>query len=301
MSLVHAEIPNLMRKINEEMPILTQDSFRYKKKFSNRCMPKSLSEDMQKVNNKFLDNYLGKIEDTMPKTFLKQFIRYQLWNFSKNESLKKDSIFSSLGICSCPTKKQLSKFIYRSMGLTNFGIAEMKLNHIVELINTNFILGNMNTGAYRGSCIPGSDSETGSTGSTTTGWSNQNHGTKHTVTKNTCFDRTAWNIHSAAGNQIIGCYDNNGDDSGNDAENLLASISAYATTTSYTWKSITEFTSPDAILWNVQNADSGSLSLYYNSTGTRSAKTVTYPTLDNPYNPTTYLANFVTNNKVGHT
>jgi len=294
------KLQDLQIAFRKEMPLISEDSFTYPKKFGMNCMPKNLNEDYTKVNEKFLDKWLGTIQENLNKYDLELFNQYQNKYFSKNQYSEnlKESFFRK---CKCKTSRQLRDVILQSMGLSQLGIAGIKLDHYDFL--GNIFMGNHGNAflSFGDVCTPGADNETGDTGLNATGWSGQNVGTKHTITKNTCFDRVAFNISAAVGNMLIGIYDNGGADTGNTATNLLGATTAHAAVIGFNWKTLTEVTAPDSIAWVVENSDSVSLRLYYNSTGVRSAKNpVTYPTLQDPTNTWSYPTTFITNNKMGH-
>jgi hypothetical protein len=276
------DIPFLFNDIYNKMPVHSEFSFRIPDIFS-RGLPKNIMKESHEVDNKFLNTHLADIEEAshyklLSESFVNYFINQQKEYHFQSGILNHDGFFNEFG--------------------------DIKGTHY--LFQQPFMSGgfpSMNRVPPPVPCTHGADSVTGSTANSVAGWNQQNHGTSHSITKNTCFDQLAFNVATASGNMVIGLYDNNGNDSGNSAGNLLVSTGTHAVSSGFNWKSITETTCPDAIAWVVENSDSISLSLYYaTSGGTRlGLNPVTYPTLTDPMSGANYLSNYITNNKMGHT
>ena len=124
---------------NHEMPLIEGGRFNgrtfHESKWNGNKMPKNLGHFETKLNEKFLDNYLCIIEDTLTPKQLDQFVEYQNWNFKHGmgelteragrnyvDSAEhwKEGLFNS---CECKEKKQIEKLVRESMlGVNNFGV-----------------------------------------------------------------------------------------------------------------------------------------------------------------------------------
>ena len=232
-------------------------------------------------NKKFLDNYLGKIEDHSPKQWMKNFKLYQMIHFSEDEDLYKDKIFSDLlENCKCPTKKQIRKLVYEST-INNLLSSGFKVDRIPDIIgNTKFnlILGNMNTGSYRDvGCTQGAEIEAnaGST-LTTAGWNGFIYCSRGTGTADRCYDEIALRIFDSDGNYRVGIYNDDGT-----ADDLLAESGSLAMDSAYTYVGVTEFTLDTTNFWMAAQVSSSTGDLYYQSNN-RNFKSQSFGAFPNP-------------------
>jgi len=124
---------------NDELPLITggmlEGKTGHKSKWSGNKMPKNIADHETKQNEKFLDNYLCIIEDTLTPKQLDQFVDYQNWNFKHGmgelteragrnyvDSAEhwKEGLFNS---CECKEKRQIEKLVRESLlGVNNFGV-----------------------------------------------------------------------------------------------------------------------------------------------------------------------------------
>ena len=139
---------------NNEMPLITggmiDGKTGHQSTMTDLKMPKNIADHETKLNEKFLDNYLCIIEDTLTPKQLDQFVDYQNWNFQhglgelteragKNyvDSAEhwKEGLFNS---CECKEKRQIEKLVRESLlGINNFGVFPNKWTNLIPQ-HTNF-------------------------------------------------------------------------------------------------------------------------------------------------------------------
>jgi hypothetical protein len=88
------DIPFLIRDIKKEMPFHTDNTIRIPYTF--KSLPKKLMEESHKVDNKFLNNHLGEIEEAVNKKLMDKisFINQQIKYHGKSGILNHDSFFN---------------------------------------------------------------------------------------------------------------------------------------------------------------------------------------------------------------
>ena len=186
-------------------------------------LPKKLMEESHKVDNKFLNNHLGEIEEAVDKKLLNKipFIQQQKKYHQKSGILNHDNFFH----CDLATGTPISNDGFRH--------SQFMINSYTE-----------------GACTPGDVLETFD-GSNFGNFSSaylvtmRNDATDGTI--GDCYDQVAVSCNSSNGNIRMGAYN---DDSG-DPDVLYASTSSIPVTANYAFKSITEFTLTTEPTWFV--------------------------------------------------
>lgn len=251
----------ILRALNDEMPYFSNNFVKLKHPYSS--FPKNFMEQACKINEKFLNKWQSKIEDSFNEKQKLIFAHYQNKYFSGkiyNENFK-ESLFKK---CKCNNEEYLNKIILQSM--MKLGVGEMKLDRLNFLgnINLNMIIGNMNTGAYRGASCAGTTLATvvddATLGSSPTGYI-QGSAVSGTIGK--CYDQISINIITALGNYRLASYD----DSGSNPVNLDVESGSISASTGNNLQTVTEWTFSTATNWLLYQNDNSGLQLRIKSGG----------------------------------
>lgn len=274
---------SFLRNIQNEMPIFESNKATLPHSFSQR-FPKHIPDESAKIQNKFLNDNLGKIEDAqksnlLSKNFISWFLR-QNYRHLEHGILNHDGFFNGIK----------NKLLY---------------GHLDNILGCGLILGNMNTGAYRHvGCIVGADITMGDTsnhsavGTTIIHFCSPTSGSTGTIGE--CYNRIAQNYFNSTGNSKLACYDN-----GSTNPNALigGETTSQALDSTFTWRNVTEFELTTTKIWLAFQCDNASNDVYYNSAGIglRRQQTHTYANaFPNPATPSNNDG-VVMNLKIGHT
>lgn len=209
-----SDIPFLIRDIKNEMPLHTDNKTTIP--YSFKSLPKKVMEESHKVDNKFLNNHLGEIEEAVHKKLIDKtsFINQQVKYHGKSGILNHDNFFH----CDLATGTPISS--------DNFH-------------HSNFVI---DPYMVSPSCTKGDNLETFSTGGD---WGNRGDNAIEMMrTADTdgvideCYDQIALQSNQSSGNIYMGVYDDNGSTVPNDLYTQTGSLSIE---TGYAFKSLTEF------------------------------------------------------------
>jgi len=209
------DISFLIRDIKNEMPLHTDNKSTIPYTFKG--LPKNLMDESHKVDNKFLNNHLGEIEEAVDKKLINKntFVHQQIKYHEKSGILNHDNFFH----CDLATGTPIS--------YDNF-------QHLSYLVNPYMV--------SEAACIAGADLETYSTGG---GWGNRAAESIENIRTDAtdgvigeCYDQIAVQSNQSSGNMYMGSYDDTGSTTPNDLYTQTASIPI---TQDYAFKSLTEF------------------------------------------------------------
>ena len=219
--MIADDIPFIMRDIKNEMPYHNDNIAIIPSTFKQ--LPKKAMEESHKVNNKFLNNHLGEIEEAVHKKLLNKipFIHQQKKYHEESGILNHDNFFH----CDLATGTPIS--------YDNF-------KHQSYLVNPYMV--------SPAGCTGGDVLETFTSGT----YGNfsaaylvimRSNGTQGVV--DTCYDQVALDCNSSSGNIRMGAYS----DTSDDPDVLYAQTASIPNTANYAFKSITEFTLTSVSTW----------------------------------------------------
>jgi len=264
------DIPFLFKSIDNEMPLLTNDSVKVKNNY-DMGMPKDLERYCEKVDDKFLNNHLATIEEfdsKFPNNDLVQWFKdYQNRYFSAN--IPHDNFLKNNGMG--------RTLHYQAMGIKDIGF-----------------LGISRTPKVLGTVVETAATDDDGTGAGGTLYCNK---LLSAVTLNAYFDQIApkmYNGSNTAGNNRLGCYADNGSTQPGALLVDSGSVARGANNT-YTFNTVTEFQATTTTLWLAVTSDATGTNVYgvlLSAGGVNKAyeKTFTYAALPNPFGSTTTQA-----------
>jgi len=259
------EISQLVRHINQEMPLYSKDSAKIPHTYQQ--FPKNIGEYSTKVNDKFLNNNLDRIEElwfrNKNKTFSNWFIKYQTRYF--REAISHDGFFKII------TQKHRGAYAPQSMLTFSFASLNRKVfGATLETGGTtNHVTGQ--TGYIQTSSLPA-----GVVGE--------------------FYDEVAQNYFAVAGNYRQCVYN---EESGTPGT-LYSETGSIAVPAGYVFQSLTEFSLNQTANHVAMQVDSSSAEPYYNLTSGGNFRTWTFGAFENPHTGgTNQDARF--NQKVAHT
>jgi len=229
------DIPYIVRDMENEMPVHTKESARVPRNFS-QGLPKKFMEYSAHVNNRFLNNHLGEIEDAyhyFPELHSNCFEKWQILHFQKYDILNHDGFFNS--------------------------------DHIIEWIKTHHdepmirgasqkILYGLQTAHGAVGCA-GAELESSADNAEATFSDDFVFASLIGGTSGDCYDQIALEVVSATATStdsyILGTYDDDGDI--NALYRGTAEISPI--TDDYSFKSLTEYTLNGSTNWLAFNSD----------------------------------------------
>ena len=218
--MIADDIPYLINDINKQMPFHSDNIATIPRTF--KPLPKKLMEESHKVDNKFLNNHLGEIEEAVHKKLLNKipFIQQQKKYHEKSGILNHDNFFHADLATGTPISND------------NFKHSQFMLNSFLSA----------------GACTGGDELETFTTG----GYGNFSHVYLVTCNSDTtvgvigeCYDQFAVDCSSCNDNIRLGSYS---DDSG-DPDVLYAQTASIPMTCDYAYKSLDEFTLTSTKTW----------------------------------------------------
>jgi len=216
-----SDIPFIMRDIKNEMPYHNDNIAIIPRTF--KPLPKKLMDESHKVNNKFLNNHLGEIEQAVDKKLLNKipFIQQQKKYHEKSGILNHDNFFH----CDLSTGTPIS--------YDNF-------KHQSYLVNPYMV--------SPAACTGGDELETFPTHSVYGNFSSaylvimRSNTTEGVV--DTCYDQIAVNSNGTDGTIRMGAYSDTSDE-----PDVLYAENLNSMTADYAYKSIDEFTLTSASTW----------------------------------------------------
>ena len=214
-----SDIPFIMKDIKNEMPFHSDNIVTIPRTFKQ--LPKNAIEESHKVDNKFLNNHLGEIEEAVHKKLLNKipFIQQQKKYHQKSGILNHDNFFH----CDLATGTPISN--------DNF-------HHSQFVINSNVF----------GGCTGGAELETFPPHSVYGNFSSvylvimRSNTTEGVV--DTCYDQIAVNSNGTDGTIRMGAYSDTSDE-----PDALYAENLNSMTADYAYKSIDEFTLTSASTW----------------------------------------------------
>lgn len=232
-----------------DMPYHTNDSFRIKRSFS-QGMPKNMMDYSIQVNNRFLNDNLAIVEEIRhrdPRNIIpKWFVNYQIKQYGNTDILNHDNFFNAR---------------------LNDGYRKNLNPNLCEIRDIGFLpLGQMLTfsNPVLNRATNGAELEVSSNALTSTGWNGLVIGGRNTSgTAGALYDRIAVNVNSAAGNERLAVYNDNG--SGTQPNSVLGEVGSTASSNGYNWRSVTEFSLTTTTIYIAVQVSSSSNNLYYNS------------------------------------
>lgn len=256
------------------MPLFTKTTARIKNSFS-QGMPKNLKEYGEKVNEKFLDNHLGAVEDfslKYPNNELTQWFKdYQNRYF--NSVLLKDSFLKIDEDVNFGTIRN-----YRPMSIQNVGfLGGLTSPNGAELTSG---IDQINNGTAGSEIQASKASSLGIIGK--------------------LYDQIALKVTTSSGNIHLGVYDDSS------APNVLLADSgsiACPASSSYTYQSVTEFSLTTTQTWLAWSADNTTITVRTaNNTDTNARKVhnMAYGALSNPFGSIAFTDNYSNVMKTGH-
>lgn len=264
------EFNDLLNKINTKMPIYTDRVAHMELSFSQR-FPKNLMDYSTKLDNKFLNNNLGIIEEINhrnPKHWIpKWFQEYQNRIYGGDDILNKDNFFKA---------KLHDSFLHYQ---DEFGMPKNTKYYSGLTIKDVAFLGILKQHVNGTEFV----TNVGSTGHTPLGadilWASL---ASSGVTQNAYYDEIAASCFDSIGNVALGCY--LADGAGSIPATLVASNSGNACNSAYTYRSVTEFQITTTTAWLVLNLSSGSTEINFQNGGSVNYKTsISYPTISSPF------------------
>lgn len=274
------ELQAFCRKLNEEMPALTESTAKVKWSYV-RGMPKNFMEDCAvPVDNRFLNDNLSIVEEIAHRDpshpIPKWFREYQIKHFAKHGILKADGFFVRDRFFG----RMFPREIYYGAGANyhNMGIAS--------------VIGNTK--------VFGSVLESGA------GGTNQGNGGFEISKVDTLgvighyYDQIALDIVTPSGNYRMAAYDDNA----GAPNNLYAETASLAQASGYTFKSLTEFALTTQQVYLALQSDSGGAPLFRYKTGGVSGdvryKPFSYGAFPNPAGSGFTLDTYKWVMKIGH-
>jgi len=220
--MIADDIPFLIRDIQKEMPFHSNNKVMIPSTYKN--FPKKAMEESHKVDNKFLNNHLGEIEEAVHKKLMDKtsFIQQQKKYHEKSGILNHDNFFH----CDLATGTPIS--------YDNF-------KHQSYLVNPYMVV--------EGACTGGADLETfgavGGYGNTSAAYFVIVRTPATNGTIGECYDQVAVDANNTTGNIRMGAYD----DSSNDPNVMYAETGSVSLVDDYSWTPITEFTLTSVRTW----------------------------------------------------
>jgi hypothetical protein len=266
------DIPFIVEDINNKMPLHTDNTAKVPYSFSKN-MPKSLIEESHNVDNKFLNNHLGEIEEAIDRKFIpkQSFIEQQIQYHGKSDILNHDGIFHADLATGCP-----------------IGIDNNK--HYPFIINPyRFVV----------ACTGGSEVQVD--GSDNTYHSSNNNLYAGIITgaqAGYCYDQIAISTKTAVGNKRMATYTN-----GSTYPNALISETASVSqTVGYNYVSMPEWTQDGTTnVWCAYNNDDQDNEIYNLQSGIRKyTGTTTYGTMPDPFTTGSSGDTYPHKQKIGH-
>jgi len=266
------DIPFIVEDINNKMPLHTDNTAKVPYSFSKN-MPKSLIEESHNVDNKFLNNHLGEIEEAIDRKFIpkQSFIEQQIQYHGKSDILNHDGIFHADLATGCP-----------------IGIDNNK--HYPFIINP-----------YRfvASCTGGSEVQVAGTTNTTHSSNNNLYGARITGAQaGYCYDQIAVDCVTASGNKHMATYT----DSSSYPSALISETASVSQTADYAYVSMTEWTQDSTTnVWCAYNSDTSSNHVRNLTGGLRKyTGSTTYGTMPDPFTTGAGGDAYPHKQKIGH-
>ena len=243
------------------MPVHTENTGKIPSTYES--LPKNFMDKSHKVDNKFLNNHLGEIEEAVDKKLMDKnsFIHQQVKYHKESGILNHDNFFH----CDLATGTPISND---------------KFHH------SNFLID-----PYRATtpCLDGVEVQVAGSDSGTLIAANTLYAAKIIAAQaDRCYDSIAISVDTASGENYMGNYTDNG----GDPDALIASTGSIAMASGYTYKPVTEWTQDGTTnVWCgyiVNNATANIENLNYDfppRNFRRYTGTVTYE-LPDPFNPT---------------
>jgi len=248
-----SDMPYIIRDIKNEMPLHSDNSVVIP--YTYKQLPKNIMDESHKVDNKFLNNHLGKIEEAVDKKLINKnsFVNQQINYHGKSGILNHDNFFHADLATGTPISND------------NFHHSNFVINSYTEA-----------------GCVAGDDLETFASGGIYANRASNSlciYATSGTDgTTDECYDQIAFDSNNTTGNIRLGAYN---DDSGPD--DLYASTGSIANTADYAFKSLTEFTLTTDKTWLAYLKSAASQGKQKSDASfERFFKTFTYDTLPNP-------------------
>ena len=217
--MIADDIPFLLRDMQKEMPFHSDNITTIPRTFKQ--FPKKVMEESHKVNNKFLNNHLGEIEEAVHKKLLNKisFIQQQKKYHEKSGILNHDNFFH----CDLATGTPISNdnFHHSNFVINSYLSAGCTGGDELETFPTHSVYGNFSS-AYL--VIARSNTTEGVVG--------------------TCYDQIAVNSNGSDGTIRMGAYSDTSDD-----PDVLYAENLNSMTSDYAYKSLTEFTLTSASTW----------------------------------------------------
>ena len=254
--MIADDIPFLLRDMQKEMPFHTNNIAIIPSTFKQ--FPKKPMEESHKVDNKFLNNHLGEIEEAVHKKLLNKipFIQQQKKYHEKSGILSHDNFFH----CDLATGTPIS--------YDNF-------KHQSYLVNPYMV--------SPAGCTGGDELETYASG---TGYGNASavyfvlqHNSALVGVVDTCYDQISIDANNTTGNIRMGAYN----DDGGDPDVLYAQTGSISLFNDYSYQSIDEFTLTTTSVWLAWQKDEDSTMMENEVTGfDRWHKAFTYGSFPDP-------------------
>ena len=251
------ELKAFLKIIKNDMPLHTEITTKIKRLFS-QGMPKNLKEYSDKVDNKFLNDNLHTIEEMeyRKKGITNDFKNYQHKYYDESGILNHDLYFKHDDKIYAKVRGG-SYFNQNGLSFSNASLNRTSSPTNGAQIETGTSIGGSNFG-----------------GNYINLFKLPNTGVIATV-----YDRIALNEAGAAGNRRTACY------SGSTPTELLGESASFATETSYTFQSVTEFSLLATQNWVGALADTNNNYRYFTSgvvNGDRKYKSFTFGAYPNP-------------------
>lgn len=257
--MIADDIPFLIRDIKNEMPFHTDNAGKIP--YSFKAMPKSFMGESHKVDNKFLNNHLGEIEEAVDKKLMeKNSFIYQQVNYHKESGiLNHDNFFHADLATGCP------------ISYDNF-------KHLSFLVNPYII---------STPCVKGDERFVAGSSNTTHNSSNTLYGGRVTTAQaDRCYDQIAINTQTAVGSNMQAMYTDDPSTSPPRPNALLSETPATSQTTGWNYVDLPEWQQDStANVWCAYNNDSTSNHIYNLSGGVRYyTASVTWNVMPDPFN-----------------
>lgn len=250
-----SDIPFIIRDIKNEMPFHTDNTGKIP--YSFKAMPKSFMGESHKVDNKFLNNHLGEIEEATDKKLLEKnsFIHQQVKYHKESGILNHDNFFH----CDLATGTPISND---------------KFHH------SNFLI---NPYTYPVPCVNGDERFVQGSDNTTHSSSNTLYGGKVTTAQaDRCYDQIAIDTQTAVGSNVQAMYTDNA----GSPDALISQTPQTSQTTGWNYVNLPEWQQDStANVWCAYNNDNLSNVIENLSGGVRYyTAPVTWNVMPDPFN-----------------
>tara|TARA_R100001086_G_scaffold63884_1_gene29651 strand:- start:36 stop:857 length:822 start_codon:yes stop_codon:yes gene_type:complete len=256
--MIADDIPFIIKDIKNEMPFHNDNAGKIP--YSFKAMPKSFMGESHKVDNKFLNNHLGEIEEAVDKKLMEKnsFIHQQVKYHQDSGILNHDNFFHADLATGCP------------ISYDNF-------QHLSFLINPY---------TYPVPCVNGDERFVAGSPATTHNSSNTLYGGRVTTAQaDRCYDQIAISTQTAVGSNVQAMYTDDPSTTPPRPDALISETPQTSQTTGWNYVNLPEWQQDStANVWCAYNNDSTSNYIYNLGSGSRFyTASVTWTAMPDPF------------------